>query len=351
MLPRLALSLCLLTISTGTAGAQAAHGVVETITVHGNSLSNNLNHDSPDRPVTIYLPPAYKTDLHRRFPVVILLHGYKGSGAQWVSDPEQGLQTVLDRSIASGAIHPMIVVMPDAHTRAGGSFFVDSVADGAWETFIVRDLVMAIDTRYRTIPRAASRGIAGHSMGGYGALRIAFNHPDTFSSVYALSPCCIAWTGDFTTTNPAWQSTLSFTSFDNFNTARFMPQAFAAIAIAWSPDAAVPPLHADFPVRRTATGALEDVPSVRARWDTNLLITLAKTNESNLHHLHAIAFDAGRSDQFTHIPLGEADLDRLLSTEHISHTFELYDGDHNSGIVSRITSKVLPFFSTNLSPK
>jgi S-formylglutathione hydrolase FrmB len=280
--------------------------------------------------------------------VVFLLHGYKGSGAQWTENPERGLQIELDRAIAEGTIHNIIVVMPDAHTRTGGSFFVDSIADGNWETFIAHDLVAAIDSRYRTIPVAASRGIAGHSMGGYGALRIAFDHPDTFSSVYALSPCCLAWEADFSTRSAAWQTTLSLHSFDDFKSSPFMSQAFAAIAVAWSPEASATPFHAAYPVRQTSAGTLEDVPAVRERWDGNLLVTLARTNVAKVRQLHAIAFDAGRSDQFTHIPLGEADLDRLLNSEHIAHTFELYDGDHTSGLETRIVGKMLPFFSKNL---
>jgi S-formylglutathione hydrolase FrmB len=321
---------------------------VETITVRGASLSNNLNGDSADRLVKVYLPPAYAREPRNRFPVVFLLHGYKGSGAQWMVNPERGLQIELDRAIVAGTINNMIVVMPDAHTRTGGSFFVDSIADGNWETFIVHDLVVEIDNLYRTLPGAASRGIAGHSMGGYGALRIAFDHPETFSSVYALSPCCLAWEGDFSTRSDAWQTTLSFNSFDDFKSNRFMAQAFAAIAVAWSPDTSATPFHAASPVRRTSAGTLEDVPAVRTRWEANLLVTLARNNVAKVRQLHAIAFDAGRSDQFTHIPLGEADLDRLLNSEHIAHTFELYDGDHTSSMETRIVGRMLPFFSKNL---
>ena len=102
----------------------------------------------------------------------------------------------MDKAIAGG-LKPMIVVMPDARTRAGGSFYVNSSADGRWEDFITHDLVQSIDSRFRTLPGdRRHRAIAGHSMGGYGALYLAFRHPDVFGSVYALSPCCLEFVGD-----------------------------------------------------------------------------------------------------------------------------------------------------------
>src|SRR6202020_3120949 len=61
-----------------------------------------------------------------------------------------------------------------------------------WETFIARDLVSYIDSHYRTIPEATSRGLAGHSMGGYGTVRIGMKNPGVFSSLYILSPCCMS---------------------------------------------------------------------------------------------------------------------------------------------------------------
>jgi len=327
------------------------HGTLETIQVHCACLTTNLTGDPADRSVVVYLPPSYTQESHRRFPVVYLLHGYKGSGAQWTADTHHGLQIELDQAVETGRIHPLIVVMPDAHTRNGGSFFTDSITNGQWEKFITEALVHEIDRRYRTRASPSSRGIAGHSMGGYGALRIAFDHPEVFSAVYALSPCCLAWKGDFSTSNPEWQTTLSFKSFDAFQSdEHYFAQAFAAMAMAWSPHASAPALYADFPVRRNKAGALDELPAIRNLWTANLLVTLAQTHVARIRRLHAIAFDAGRNDPFTHIPLGEAELDRVLTVEHINHDFELYDGDHTSGIANRITTKMLPFFSNKLQP-
>jgi len=114
----------------------------------------------------------------------------------------------IDRAIASGA-REMIVVMPDAYTIYRGRMYSNSVTTGDWEGFVTRDLVAYIDSHYRTIPARASRGLAGHSMGGYGTIRIGMKYPDIFSSLYAMSACCLTPNAD-----PQWPGMLT----ENFRT-------------------------------------------------------------------------------------------------------------------------------------
>src|SRR5207237_5134929 len=104
--------------------------------------------------------------------------------------------------------------------------------------------------RYRTLPSTVSRGIGGHSMGGYGALELAMKHPDRFGAAYGLSSACLGWGGDLSLTNPAWDATLSFKSFDDFqeNEKLYLCQAYMAVAAAWSPNPAKAPFFADLPV-------------------------------------------------------------------------------------------------------
>jgi hypothetical protein len=85
----------------------------------------------------------------------------------------------------------MIVVIPDAFTKYSGSMFSNSPTIGDWETFIARDLTEFIDKRYRTIASRDGRGLAGHSMGGYGTMRIGLKQPATFAALYAMSSCCL----------------------------------------------------------------------------------------------------------------------------------------------------------------
>ena len=329
--------------------AQLEKGRVVSFVLHGRSLEANTTGDSADRKIQVYLPPGYDHST-QRYPVIYLLHGYKGGGDQWTVDPEWNIQTVMDKAIFGG-LKPMMIVMPDAKTRAGGSFYVDSKADGQWETFISRELVEHIDGRFRTLASARSRAVAGHSMGGYGALYLGFRHPDIFSATYALSPSCLEFVGDLTLDSPEWRRVAAFRGFDAFQQEdHYLAQAFAAIAIAWSPDPSSEPFGADFPITVTDAG-LKPRPEVVSRWNAHMIVPNVARDASTIRQLNAIGFDAGRSDLFTHIPLGEADLDRSLTSLGIKHRFELYEGDHNSGVPGRISETMLPFLAGALESK
>ena len=89
----------------------------------------------------------------------------------------------------------MIVVLPDSKTRHNGSMYSSSPTVGDFERFVARDLVAYVDAHYRTLPDRASRGLVGHSMGGYGATRIGMKHADVFGSLYIMSPCCLSARG------------------------------------------------------------------------------------------------------------------------------------------------------------
>src|SRR5215208_3855744 len=186
------LALLTFTIASGDkAGAQQparAKGTLERITVHGRALEGNLEGDSPDRPVVVYLPPSYGRDTSRRYPVLYFLHGYTATAEAYVKS--LAIPDSIDRAIAAGA-REMVVVIPDAFTKYSGSMFSNSPTTGDWETFIAQDLTTFIDTRYRTIASRDGRGLAGHSMGGYGTMRIGMKQPSAFAALYAMSSCCL----------------------------------------------------------------------------------------------------------------------------------------------------------------
>src|SRR3974377_417565 len=156
-----------------------AKGTVERVKVHGKSLEGNLEGDNPDRDVAVYLPPSYNKDTKRRYPVLYLLHGFTDSAAKWFGFEKHWISfpAVMDEALAQGATKEMIVVMPDAYTRFKGSMYSNSATTGDWEDYVAHELVAYVDAYYRTIPSAARRGLAGHSMGGYGDMRIAKKKP------------------------------------------------------------------------------------------------------------------------------------------------------------------------------
>ncbi len=137
--------------------------------------------------VVVYLPPGYDPASARRYPVFYLLHGVPGRPRAFLETVRAGV--VQDIYLAKHLGGPMILVMPSG---SPGTFTDEEWANGVrpgngWETFVARDLVRAIDARFRTIPAGAGRAIGGLSEGGYGALNIAFHHPREFRVIESWS--------------------------------------------------------------------------------------------------------------------------------------------------------------------
>lgn len=317
------------------------HGTVVRIEVHGESLEGNLEGDSPDRDVSIYLPPSYKTQTHRRYPVLYLLHGYMDNDDNWFGAKHIFVDApaAIDKSLTADGAREMIVVMPNAYTVYMGSMYSDSVTTGDWERFITHDLVVYIDSHYRTIADRASRGLAGHSMGGYGTIRLGMKYPEVYSSIYALSPCCLPPTAG--SQNPAMAKASAIKSAADLQKADFGTRAMIASAAAWSPDPEKPPLYLDLP---SIDGQLQ--PKIVAEWDANSPLAMLPQYVYNLKRLDAIALDVGTKDTL----LGSVEeLDGSLTKFGVTHSFQTYEGTHISGIQMRLEQKVMPFFSKNLS--
>ncbi len=325
----------------GPAGGARA-GTVERITVHGKALEGNLEGDSPDRQVTVYLPPSYASDQARRFPVVYLLHGYGGRDDTFAARLAT-LQESSDRLAAAQGFSSAIVVTPNAYTLHKGSMYSNSPTTGDWERFIAEDLVTHMDGHYRTIANRMSRGLAGHSMGGYGALRIGMKRPDVFSALYVMSACCLA-------ANPN-QRPEAIALVDAIKTREqaeeaarapgFGPSTTLASAAAWSPNPSNPPLYLDLPVK---DGKVR--PDIVAKWAANAPLKLVEQYVPALHEYYAIAIDIGTADGLL---ASNKELHAALTRLRIPHRYEEYDGDHTNKVRERIERSVLPFFSKNLA--
>ena len=319
-------------------------GRVERIKVHGKGLEGNLAGDSPDRDVSIYLPPSYQTDKKRHYPVIYFLHGFTDSDDKWYGLTKHwiNLPAVVDKAVAEGKTSEFIIVTPNAYNRYFGSMYSNSVTIGNWEDFVAEELVSYIDKQYRTIPQAASRGLAGHSMGGYGTIRIGQKHPEIFSSLYLLSPCCMV--PNMSGPGNAQMATRmeAVKSIADLDKADFITKAMFASAASWSPNPTNAPFFLDLPVKNG-----EPQPMVTAKWAANAPLATLDQYVSNIKQLHALAFDAGSKDES--IAANNKILDSMLTSYQIPHTYEEYDGDHINRIAERIEQKMLPFFTANLS--
>ena len=205
---------------------------VERIKVHGTSLENNLEGDAVDRDVFVFLPPSYATEKSHRYPVVYALHGYSIGAEQWTHEI-QVPQTV-EGAFAQGA-KEVIVVLPDSKTLHNGSMYSSSVTTGDFEAYISLDLVAYIDAHYRSIPNRQSRGLVGHSMGGYGATRIGMKHSDVFGSLYIMSPCCLS-ARPAPTNAELVKSLEAVKVLSDSEKLSFFARATLATAAAWSPN-------------------------------------------------------------------------------------------------------------------
>ena len=316
----------------------AKQGTFEKIKVHGKALEGNLEGDSPDRDVFVYLPASYTSSPNRRYPVVYFLHGYAAHAETYWNS--------LSVAAAADAAHAeMILVLPDAFTVYDGSMFSNSPTTGDWETFVASDLVNYIDGHYRTIADRSARGLSGHSMGGYGTVRIGMKRPEAFGALYAMSSCCLLQDPVNLLPGQPAAGKQAPPNIDAKGKQGKQPRGALAKALqsqaaAWAPNPQNPPDYFDLP---TKDGEVQ--PLIAAKWVANSPLVMVDQYVPNLKRYRALAIDVGDKD-----PLGGSniDLDKALTRLGVPHTFEQYEGDHGNRVAARFVSHLLPFFSKQL---
>ena len=310
---------------------------MEHIRVHGAALEGNLEGDLTDRDVIVFLPPTYATEKSRRYPVVYALHGYSIGAEQWTH--EIHVPQTIEGAFAMGA-GEMILVLPDSKTVHNGSMYSSSVTTGDFENFVAHDLVAYVDAHYRTLSDRRSRGLVGHSMGGYGAVRISMKHAEVFGSVYVMSPCCLS------PRQPGPVNLHDEKALDGVKTAEdsaklpFGLRARLATAAAWSPNPRSPPLYLDLPFK---DGVLQQ--DVLAKWAANAPLTFVDQYVASLGRYRAIAIDVGDQDE---LRFDAARLHEVLDVNGIANDFEVYPGTHTSAVADRFQNHVIPFMSRSL---
>lgn len=318
--------------------AAARPVAIQRIKVHAPSIVGNLEGESADRDVLVFLPPSYATSKTRRYPVVYALHGYSIGAEQW--SKEIHVPQTIEGAFAKGAPE-MIVVLPDSKTVHNGSMYSSSVTTGDFERYISRDLTAYIDAHYRTIARRESRGLVGHSMGGYGASRIGMKHADVFGAVYMMSPCCLSPRG---LVQPSAEDAAKLAGLKTLSDAQTLPwglRAQLATAAAWSPNPAKPPLYLDLPGENGEARA-----DVLAKWTANAPLAFVDQYVGALKSYRAIAIDVGDRDGLKD---DAGKLHAALDRYGITNSFEIYAGDHTSAVAERFQDHVLPFFGKNLA--
>ena len=310
---------------------------VEHIRVHSAAIAGNLERESADRDVIVFLPPGYGQDMKRRYPVVYALHGFFIGAEEWTH--EIHVPQTIEGAFARGS-RPVIVVLPDSKTVYGGSMYSSSATTGDFERFIAHDLVAYMDAHYRTISNRLSRGLVGHSMGGYGAARIGMKYPEVFGSLYIMSPCCLSLSKMKPMDAATEKAVRGLKSPADSAALPWYVHPQLAMAAAWSPDPTNPPVYFDLPYRNGVAQA-----DVLAKWSANEPLTFVDQYIDSLREYRAIAIDVGDQDD---LRFDTGKLHAILDRYGIPNTFNIYHGTHTSAVAYRFQDHVLPFFSRTL---
>lgn len=319
--------------------AGAAPVRIEHITVHSDEIAGNLLGTTAERDVFVVLPPGYENDSDRRYPVVYALHGYSIGAEQWLR--EIHMPQTAEGSFANGTPE-MILVFPSSINQHNGAFYGNSVTTGNFENFIADELIAYIDSHYRTLARRESRGLVGHSMGGYGASRIGVRRADMYGALYLMSPCCQSPLGTQGLTAERVQQVEALPSIEAAAALPFPVRGPLAIASAFSPNPNRPPLFIDLPVDADGNAR----PDVIAKWTANAPLAFLDQYVHQVREYRAIQLDVGDRDGLV------ADttlMHEALLAQGIANTLQVYDGDHTNMLGFRLQDHVLPFFGASLS--
>jgi enterochelin esterase-like enzyme len=215
--------------------------------------------------------------------------------------------------------------------------YSNSITTGDWEAFVARDLVEYIDKHYRTIARRESRGLAGHSMGGYGTLRIGMKYADTFVALYSMSACCLDPRG----TGAADAALEKLTTPEEVAKMSLFSRTTLAASAAWAANATRPPFFIDLPTKDGQPQA-----DVLARYTANAPSVMVSQYAAQLKSYRAIMMDIGLQDGLIK---GNAETDAALTRLGVPHTYVTYEGDHMNKVAERFEQRVVPFFAAQLA--
>jgi enterochelin esterase family protein len=147
-------------------------------------LAGNPLGDPIERDLHVYLPPDYDANSAKRWPAILGLVGFTGTGGNMFNLDALGepLDRRLDRLIASKQCPPVIIAAPDCFTRVGGNQYINSAGTGRYEDYLVDEIIPFVDATYRTLPRGRW-GVFGKSSGGFGAITLGMQRPDVFAAL------------------------------------------------------------------------------------------------------------------------------------------------------------------------
>lgn len=308
---------------------------VEILAHRSEVLRGNPLRDPVERDLPVLLPPSYRTSAGKRYPVAFLLAGFTGTGPFMLNRRafEENAPERLWRAMKEGRIRECLVAMPDCMTRLGGSQYVNSEGVGAYEDYVVKELVPLVDAALRTKPAASARAVLGRSSGGFGAYRLAARHPNVFGHAASLCgdmgfelcygadfPKYAAAVGRYGGTTRFVRNLAGWDSSDkDFHTVLNV----AAMSACYSPNRRSP--HGfDLPFDEHTA---ELKPAVWRKWLAHDPLRFTPGKAANLRALKSLWIDCGDRDEF-HLQFGARRLARLLTSLRVAHRHEEFPGGH-----------------------
>ncbi len=317
-------------------------GRFEETTFESEALRGNPLGDPHVRPLWIYLPPGYDDEPDRRYASIYMIQGLTGQLDMWRNRAafRRNFPELADDLFAAGDAPPCILVWVDCWTSLGGSQFLDSPGTGRYHTYLCDEVVPWVDARYRTVPAARSRGIAGKSSGGYGAMVTPMLRPDVFGALAthagdALFEMC--YLPEFP------QSARALRDEYDGSYERFWEDFLARPLVTKSGDfvlvnswgmAAAYSADDDGTVQLPFDDTGRLIPEVWERWLRWDPVRMVQRHAEALRGLRAVYVDAGKRDEY-YLDLGAEAFRRELERNGVDDVFfELFEGKHG-GIVWR----------------
>lgn len=253
---------------------------------------------------SIYFPPAYDKKPDRSFPVIYLLHGMFNDHTSWAVERYGNLPSVIENLLLSGEAPQFLMVHPNGEN----SFYTD-FADGSkkYEQYIYKDLIQEIERNFRVKIGRANRAMAGTSIGGYGALKIAMKHVEVYNSVAAGSPIIL----------------LGKDPSEMMNSSSRMARLFSSLFT-----------------------QVFGTPFDRNHWKENSVEVLAHTGDFKDLNIY---FAYGTADRYKDaFPMERSiqTIHRILTERGISHVFQIYEGEpHGWELLRNHIKEVLQFLT------
>ncbi len=316
-------------------------------------LDGNPLGDPIARDLFVYTPPDYDAASSRRWPTVLAIVGFTGTGGALFNVDALGepLHDKLDRMIASGACPPMIVAAPDCFTRVGGNQYINSAGTGRYEDYLIDEIIPFVDATYRTLPRG-QWGVFGKSSGGYGSIVLGMRRPEVFCAIADHSGDAIfelCYLKDFPTALDAFREAGGpaawldrYWADPNRRREKFhRPLNALGMAAHYSPNPEAPAAHLriDWPFD-LETGEFR--PAVWERWRAWDPVNMVDGHVEQLRKLRGIYIDCGTRDEFS-LHWGARTLAEKIRAHGIAVRHEEFDDGHMN--ITYRYSESLPFLA------